>query len=118
VELKRNEKGNSEKFLLTSGLSLMLTTATNASAAGWYLLHPSPGENHPLSQWEGLGSDDTASECNDHALRLTASVLEKRKHCTEDNDGCDFAQKELYVVLHELSVASDDPRLIQGGNPR
>jgi hypothetical protein len=105
--------------------ALVLTTAANASAGGWYLIWPyEEGEtgrftlNLPLSQWYTDGVFDTAKECK--AAREAAIDNEAKSWCappgTFDDPtlAADYKRNcDLFTrwVGFSRCVASDDPRL-------
>jgi hypothetical protein len=65
---------------------------------GWYLLvPPSQDTNLPISQWNHIGSFDTAAECEKNRVDLHRQNL---------NDPA----KDQLILLSEC-IASDDPRL-------
>lgn len=74
---------------------------------GWYLMMPPLNRNlpdgvdtdAPLSRWVYLGSFDTASECNEFALRSASEYK-----------AAGDKESEILMFL-DRCIATDDPRL-------
>lgn len=91
--------------------------AAALALVGWYLMAP-PGfsaapdaEVHinasaPLSEWDNLGSYDTAKECMDSKLRIEADVIAGKASGPKNAVAAAHTQ-----IMAGQCIATDDPRL-------
>jgi hypothetical protein len=106
---------------------MKLRHAAALALVGWYLMLPPeqyskehdrmfPDEDAPISQWEIIGSFDTAAQCKTASEQAFSQAGERAREEKRKNPRSKISEEEydrFYFSDGGNCIATDDPRLVK-----